>query len=84
MDYNENQPYIPKPAEIAGIDLYGLRQKDGSILIGEKNPTHLKDFPENIIVCDRVYGLESISKNKDDCSLSETDKGYNIEWGIYC
>lgn len=78
-----------KPWQIAGFDLYGVRQPDGKILIGvSDNPqyqTLLDDFPECVELKGVTYTLEEVRKNKDICTppLREGHPGYYIEWGIY-
>lgn len=91
-------PYKPKPYDIAGFDIYGERQPDGSIKIGAPpipdtvetdQRTHLPDFPESIEVCGAVYTLEYVKPNElsDElrARLSPERLAHNekICWGIY-
>lgn len=81
--------YRPKPFEIAGVDLFGRRQSDGSVIIGDArnlgDGTPMPDFPQEIEVCGAVYTLEFIKKNKDEAPdvVVPGHPGYGIEWGIY-
>ena len=80
--------YQPKPFEIAGVDLFGRRQSDGSVILGghpTSNGTPMPDFPQEVEVCGAVYTLEFIKKNKDEAPdvVVPGHPGYDIEWGIY-
>lgn len=83
--------YKPQPFEIAGVDLSGERQDDGTVKIGTKpnfgpdNRPNLPDFPEEIDVCGTIYTLEFIKKNRDEAPdvVVPGHPGYNLEWGIY-
>ena len=88
MTYDPPFPYEPKPFEIAGVDLYGERQDDGTVLIGSSNhgpATPLPDFPSELKVAGAVYTLEYIKKNRDEVPnvVVPGHPGYNIEWGVY-
>lgn len=83
--------YQPKPMEIAGVDIVGERQSDGTLKLGTAS-TVLPDtrdavdaFPEEVEVCGATYTLETVRKNKDDfpAVVVPGHPGYNIEWGIY-
>lgn len=86
--------YAPKPGEVAGFDLYGERQDDGSIKLGTAstipevpdNRTHLPAFPDNVEVLGRVYTLEFIRGN-DEGEWAKTapvdDPRRRICWGVY-
>lgn len=86
--------YKPRKYEIAGVDLYGERQDDGTVklgptpTIGDDHRTHLRAFPEEMLVEGVVYTLEFIKENhwpgreqleKDDPS----DMRLRICWGVY-
>lgn len=89
--------YQPKPYDIAGFDIYGERQPDGSIKIGpppaqpesRDERTHLPDFPDSIEVCGAVYTLEYVKPNeisdKMRARLSPERLAHQetICWGIY-
>lgn len=86
--------YRPQKYEIAGIDLFGERQDDGTIKLGPRmqvtgtrtpdNRTQVSDFPDEIEVEGVTYVLEEIRLNRVECNLSPGHPGYNIEWGVYC
>lgn len=80
--------YEPKPFEIAGVDLFGRRQPDGTVLVGPSpsgtGGTRLPDFPEKIRVCGAVYTLEFVRKNNQDGPAADPGHpGHDIEWGVY-
>ncbi len=77
----ENTPYIPKPFEIAGFELFGKRLPNGKVEIGTGSVgnTVMDDFPEKVEVCGAVYTLEEVKKNTDENGNIRD----NIEWGIY-
>jgi len=78
--------YIPKKYEIAGFELYGERQDDGSIKLGASSETtHLPAFPEQVEVCGVVYTLECVTENEWDGrdSCSPDDPRLRICWGVY-
>lgn len=76
--------YEPKPWEVAGFEIIGYRQEDGSIRLGNDGGTHLPDFPKEVKAFGIVYCLEDVRKNKDECDLTPEHEGYRIEWGVYC
>jgi hypothetical protein len=82
MEFEEG--YSPKPWEVAGFELIGYRQEDGSIRLGNEKGTHLPDFPKEVEAFGVVYCLEEVRKNKDEYNLSPDHEGYRIEWGVYC
>jgi len=76
--------YEPRSFEIAGIDLIGRRQPDKTLTIGSgTNPTIVKNFPQEILVCGTVYTLEETVLNRDIADLDVSHPGYWIEWGKY-
>lgn len=77
--------YKPKRYEIAGVDLIGYRQPDGSIRLGKNDPdaSRLPNFPKSIEVEGIVYTLELIRKNDERNSLPDNHSGKHIEWGTY-
>jgi hypothetical protein len=74
--YDEENPYEPSPHEIAGFDLCGWKQADGTILLGSSNDpnkaTRVDKFPEVVYVCGVMYTLE-------DTEFQENGFG----WGFY-
>ncbi len=62
--------YVPKKFEISGVSLYGERQDDGTIkigtapTIGDDHRTHVREFPETILVEGVVYTLENVAQNE--------------------
>lgn len=89
-----SETYTPKRGEVAGLDLYGERQDDGTIKLGsapsmgDDHRTHVREFPEEIEVEGVVYTLEFVKENhwqgreqleKDDPS----DMRLRICWGVY-
>lgn len=72
--------YQPNPGEIAGFDLFGRRQEDGTVKIGSNT---YPDFPQECRCEGMTYTLELIKKNKDEGNLAPGHPGYDIEWGIY-
>lgn len=80
------KPYKAKKYDLAGFDLFGRRQSDGTIMLGiGSNPTPMDDFPKEVEVLGVVYTLEYIKKNDDPLGkLANDHPGKNIEWGIYC
>ena len=83
--------YHPKAFEIAGFDLFGERQSDGSIKLGAKprlgpdDRTHLSAFPEKVRVQGATYELEFVKENLDGQGnrLPPDHPGHNICWGVY-
>lgn len=88
------ETYTPKRGEIAGVDLFGEIQKDGTIKLGsaprlgDDHRTQVREFPEEIEVEGVVYKLEDVRKNtwhgreqveKDD----PDDPRLSIVWGVY-
>jgi len=80
----DEEVYAPKQYDVAGVDLIGHRQEDGSIKLGPGGGgAHLPDFPKSVRVVGVVYNLERITKNRELSNLSKDHDGYNIEWGEY-
>lgn len=79
------KPYVPKPYEVAGFELMGYRQADGSIKLGpEGKGVHLPNFPKEVAAFGVVYTLERVKRNIDLApDLPEDHEGYSIEWGEY-
>lgn len=78
--------YKPQCYEIAGVNLIGYRQADGSVVLGDQtHGTHLPDFPEDIDVEGVTYSLEYVRKNREESPdiVVPGHPGYPIEWGIY-
>lgn len=91
------KPYVPKEWEIAGFDLFGERQDDGSIKLGHHNPnlpglpdkrTHVPAFPKEVEAFGAVYTLEFVKENEWE-GRAEVEKNnpadprLRICWGIY-
>lgn len=72
-----------KTGQIAGFEVIGYRQKDGTIKLGNQNGEQLADFPEAIETPYGIFTLELIKKNDKDNSLPPGHEGKDIEWGIY-
>lgn len=71
-----------KPGDIAGFELYGERQADGTILVGTPpvgNRRRLEDFPETIELLGMTYTLEEVRRNRDMFPGPVPP----IEWGLY-
>lgn len=86
--------YQPKPFEVAGVDLIGERQSDGSIKLGSASRfgpdtrTSVPAFPEEIEVCGATYTLEYVKENDwaGRKALEQSDPNdprLRICWGIY-
>jgi hypothetical protein len=80
--------YEPKPFDIAGFELIGYRQVDGTILLGaggaKGQGTPTADFPKEVTVCGATYTLENIKKNDVLFGpLANAHPGKHIEWGEY-
>jgi hypothetical protein len=76
--------YEPKKGEVAGFDLVGHRQADGSIILGTPPTSEsIPEFPEEVKAFGAVYTLEYIKKNDPDDKLPNEHSGKTIEWGIY-
>lgn len=83
--------YKPRKFEIAGVDILGERQDDGSIKLGAEpsigpdTRTHLPAFPEKIDVEGVTYTLEDVREN--DGKWRETappdHPGLRLCWGVY-
>ena len=83
--------YAPRKYEIAGFDLLGERQDDGSIKLGSKprfspdDRTHLPAFPEEVEVGGIVYKLEFVKENQGEWrkTAPPDHPGLRICWGVY-
>ena len=84
FDENGDDPplYIPKRGEVAGFELHGYRQPDGTIRLGsdDKYGTALPEFPGLVEVAGAEYRLEYINQNVD----AKGEVRNNMEWGVYC
>lgn len=92
----DEDAYVPEPWEIAGFDLFGERQDDGSIKLGSRSQvpgfpdtrTHLPAFPEAVAVVGVDYTLEFVKENEWE-GRAEVEKAnpddprLRICWGIY-
>jgi hypothetical protein len=74
-------PYKPQKYDLAGFDLVGYRQPDGSIRLGSK--VIVSEFPPEVELIGVVYTLEEIVVNDKDGTLSEDHPGKHLMWGIY-
>ncbi len=72
--------YTLKRSELAGFDVIGYRQADGTIKLGSQNGTQLDDFPDEIELNGNVFALEEV---KSQGHLPADHPGRVIEWGIY-
>jgi len=78
MTYQVNKDHL------AGFDLIGYRQPDGTILLGMEGNQHpMADFPEEAEILGNTYTLEKVRKNDPDDKLKADHPGKNIEWGLY-
>lgn len=68
--------------EIAGFDLIGFRQPDGTILLGT-NEIPMSDFPAEAEILGQVYTLENVVLNDANGDMPDDHPGKNIEWGQY-
>lgn len=76
--------YEAKKGQIAGFEVIGYRQKDGSVQLGNpENGDILTDFPNEIKTPYGIFQLESIKSNDEEDKLPNDHPGKNIEWGIY-
>jgi hypothetical protein len=83
--------YRPDAYEIAGFDLCGERQSDGSIKIGFFRPglpddrTHLPAFPEQVQVEGVTYELEFVKENEWEgrAHADPDDDRLKLCWGVY-
>lgn len=75
--------YEPKAGQIAGLELIGYRQQDGTIKLGTQSGEHLENFPEEIQTPYGIFTLEFIKKNDEEDVLPPTHEGKMIEWGVY-
>jgi len=88
--------YAPKPWEIAGFELYGERQDNGSIKLGTHDPasqlpdqrTQVPAFPEKVEVVGVVYTLEFVKENNwgGRKRVEKNDPAnplLRICWGVY-
>jgi hypothetical protein len=73
---NKKLPYVPIAGEVAGFDLCGWKQPDGTILLGSGNnavrSTRVKAFPEEVELCGSVWSLESVKWQEN-----------GFGWGMY-
>jgi hypothetical protein len=86
-------PYIARPEDIAGFDLYGTRNNDGTITIGHSAPeVTLPSFPDEVELLGNVYTLEFVRENGDDGDgriekwrkeAASDDPRLRICWGVY-
>lgn len=86
-------PYMARSQDIAGFDLYGERNDDGTITLGHTEPKIVVPaFPDEVELLDAVYTLEFVRENgiTDDGqiepwrqSASPDDPRLRICWGIY-
>ena len=60
----EDNPYKPQTYDLAGVDMGGRRQPDGTILVSTSG-TNLEDWPECILLCGSVFTLEEIHHGRD-------------------
>lgn len=89
-------PYEIQGAHIAGFDLYGTKNDDGTFTIGHSEPkVTLPEFPAEVELLGVTYGLEYVKWNAylDDPHGAEQpwakdappdDPRRRICWGIYC
>ena len=77
------KPYEPKPGEIAGFEIIGYRQPDGTVKIPNEDAEAVLDFPEEVRVCGATYTLEGVNKNDEDGTMPDDHGGKYIEWGLY-
>lgn len=82
--------YQPEQYEIAGFELYGERQDDGTILLGfGPDKKKVDDFPEEVELTGSVYTLEFVRDNKLSDELRErygdakANEAERICWGVY-
>jgi len=66
---------------LAGFELIGYRQADGTILLGNKVP--MNNFPKEVEILGAAYSLEDVKLNDEDDTLPADHEGKFIEWGIY-
>ena len=80
--------FVPKAGEIAGFDMIGWKQTDGTFILGDKTyGRRVDEFPQEVHVCDVTYTLEFIKWNTDEQSeeilATWTDEQKSICWGVY-
>lgn len=75
--------YAATKEDIAGLDLIGHRQDDGSITLG--SGVNLPAFPEEVEIAGATFTLEDVREN--DGPWRETaapdHPGLRICWGVY-
>lgn len=73
-----------KENEMAGFEIIGYRQKDGSLRLGDEEEGELmNDFPKSVITTYGTFSLEDVRLNDENGNLPSDHPGKNIEWGIY-
>ncbi len=67
-------PYYPQQWEVAGFELCGWKQPDGSIVLGPNPVTgsKVKEWPKEVHVCGVTYTLE-----EEKWEIS------GFGWGVY-
>lgn len=79
-------PYQLRPEDLAGFDIYGSRNNDGTITIGHAEPTvRLPAFPDKVEVLGNVYTLEAVTENDGMWreNAEPNDPRLRICWGVY-
>lgn len=80
--------YVLRPEELAGFDVYGERQDDGSITLGScGTKVNVPAFPQEVTIPGYgTYTLEGVRENSegmDPQRFPPDHKGWRICWGIY-
>lgn len=86
--YDEDTPFEPKNGEVAGLELVGYKQADGTIRLGDyKRGKILKEFPPCVRVAGAVYTLEEVKWQADSWKPEDmkdwTEQQRTIGWGEY-
>lgn len=73
--------YLVRHTDLAGFDLIGRRQEDGTLKLGPFGEgEQLDDWPEEAEILGKVFILEEVKK-QDGPKVPENKR--DVEWGIY-
>jgi len=77
----DSKPYYPKQYDLAGFDIAGELQDDGTICLSVGDT--VEAFPPEVKLLGVVYTLENTLLNREANDLQPSDPGYNLCWGQY-
>lgn len=75
-----------EPTWLAGFEVFGERQDDGSIILGHTEPKKTaSEFPAAITVLGVTYTLEFVKENEfpSTINIPADDPRRRICWGVY-